>query len=106
MEYRELKGAEREPQTKKAVSQLFLSFTEAALQLVSKEARKKIENSIQLVSGASSDTEKLCRHGKEGEDSERLLEGSRDDALATEGFTMATVRTSSGSSVSRAALYK
>lgn len=61
-----------------------MSYAQIVLRLVKKEARKVIENIIQLLSGATFVEEKLRRHVKGVDYCKRLLENSRDEALATE----------------------
>lgn len=81
-------------------------FTKVALQLVSKEGRKKVQNIIQLSSHTSSDAGELCRHVKQVDDYERILGESRGYELAGKGFAKEIVKSGSRSLVFEAVLYR
>lgn len=88
-----------------AVPELCVGFSETALQLVAKEARKKVENNIRLNFYGNFDAGDLRRHVKETDDCQRILHDSNNDELAEEVFKKEIVKTGSGASVSGAALY-
>lgn len=83
-----------------------MNFAKTALQLVSREAQKEVQNITQLTFDANFGAGELCRHGTGVDDCKALLENSRADALAAKGFEKIIVRTRSGSAVSTAVLYK
>lgn len=76
-----------------------MSVAEILLQPVSRRAHGKVENLIQLASGASSGAREHHWHVKAVEDFERLLEDSAEETSAAEGFAKMTVRVGPGTSV-------
>lgn len=100
------KRVERKLSTKKAVPEFRLSFGKAALQLARIEARQKVETIAQLVSRASIEAGELRRHVKRTGECKRLLEDSKDEALAVEGSAKETVQIESSFSVTGAVLYR
>lgn len=84
----------------------FARVAETTLQLVSKRARRGVENIIQLVSEASLDLKELCWHVNGVGISKLLLEDSRDEALTVKSFAKCVMRTESSSSASGVALHK
>lgn len=81
------KSVKRELPTEYAVSKFCLSFPQFVLQLLNRETPKIVEIINQLVSGATFDAEEPCRHVRGADDCKRLLEDSRDEALAAGGLT-------------------
>lgn len=73
-------NVEREMTTGKTVPKFQLSFAEFVLQLMSKIARKEIQNIIRLVFDASFDAGKLRRQVERLYDRKQILDSKRDEA--------------------------
>lgn len=75
------------------------------LKIESEKAPEEVETIVQFASDASFHAGKLCRHVK-GIGCERLMEDSRDEALAAQELAKTIARTTSSSSVLEAVLYE
>lgn len=73
---------------------------------MSSVSREKAKDNIQLASNANPDAAELRLHGNGADDCRSLLEDSRDEAPAVEGFAKEVVRTRGDYPASEAVLYK
>lgn len=81
------------------VPEFCLAFAEVSLQPVSKISRAKAEDINRPASNANSHTGTLRRHLKELHDCKRILDDSKEEALASEDFTKKFVENESSVSV-------
>lgn len=84
-------SVERVMTTTETALEFCLDYAETSRSLVTKKARNKVGNIIELSSHAKFDADRFCWHVQAFDDRKRRLKDSKDKQLAHEGLTTRTL---------------